>query len=232
MSSYAILSNESIKKEIEDEHIVIEPYNESQLNPCSYNITLSEYFFREKKNERTIYNPWIEDHIVERWEPGNVEIATEDNHQDLGLDIGARYILLNPNETILVASYEFIGGLKHITTMLKGRSSSCRAMLSVCAGAGWGDVGYFNRWAISVTNLSSQVKVVLPVGCSIVQIVFIQCTETKKGYQGKYQQALDNGQPLKDLIKEIRENWTPAMILPQLYKEKNVQPTFNVIKHD
>lgn len=57
-----------------------------------------------------------------------------------------RIIWITPGETILAHTNEFIGGCKSVTTMMKARSSLGRNFIEVCKCAGWGDVGYINRW--------------------------------------------------------------------------------------
>jgi len=220
--SSPILSDRRILEEKQENHVIIEPYSESQLNNCSYNVTLSEYFFREKRNpfvKEVFFNPWIEEQVAERWEPGVVNVANEWDANKLGLKVGEKYIPLAPLETILVATQEFIGGREHITTMIKGRSSAGRAFLSVCGGAGWGDVGYVNRWTLMVTNLSRFANVILPVGCSIAQIIFLECGYPNKSYGGKYQSDIGPNKDINSFLTELKEKWSPAMMLPQLYRE-------------
>ena len=228
MSSVAVYSDGRILKEmhVNHEHIVIEPFSESQLNNCSYNVTLSEYFFRENnkpKFDPIFFNPWSERHVAKRWVSAEVNVATEADAERLALKPGDKYIPLAPFETILVATQEIIGGRGHITAMVKARSSTSRSLLSVCNGAGWGDVGYINRWTLMVTNLSRFAHVILPVGCSIAQIVFLECGYPNNPYKGKYQDTNNPDMKAEDLVKELKEKWTPAMMLPQLYKEYPVE---------
>jgi dCTP deaminase len=226
MSTTAIYSDQRILKEKEKGLIIIEPFKKEQLNNCSYNVTLSKFFFREKLPQhgskapaiRRFLNPWKEQDVAKVWEEGKISVATSENASLLGLKEGDEYILLDPYETILIATNEFIGAREHITTMLKARSSASRSFLSVAHGAGWGDVGFFSRWGIAVTNMSRAATTVLPVGSSIAQIVFMECGYPLQSYQGKYQ--------LQDStidIKALMEAWTPAMILPQYYKEFPVE---------
>lgn len=232
MTTVGVYSDERILKEKEDGHIIIEPFSEKQLNNCSYNVTLSEYFFREVtpqyiekrgKFVETFLNPWCERHVAQRWQQGEVDVADEENWKKLGLKLGDKYISLKPFETILVATQEFIGGREHITTMVKGRSSGARSFLSVCGGAGWGDVGYINRWTLMVTNMSRFSDIILPVGCSIAQIVFLECGRPRSSYEGKYQSDVDPNKSVEELLQVLEEKWSPAMMLPQLYKEYPVE---------
>lgn len=127
-------------------------------------------------------------------------------------------IWIKPGETILGHTMEFIGGRNSITTMMKARSSMGRNFIEVCKVrrsfdlsrctialirfleslanqflaqcAGWGDVGYVNRWTMEITNNSRYYSIPLVVGRRIAQIVFFD-TEgiEQKSYEttGKYQ---------------------------------------------
>jgi len=66
-----------------------------------------------------------------------------------------KVIFVFPKETILAHTKEFIGGRKTVTTMMKARSSLGRNFIEVCKCAGWGDVGYINRWTLEITNNSN-----------------------------------------------------------------------------
>lgn len=228
MSSVAVYSDTRILKEIKDGHIIIEPFREEQLGNCSYNLTLSEHFFREVvppfdprtgRYKQTFLNPWCEEHVGRTWKPGMIEVATVEMAPRLGLKAGDKYISLIPMETVLVASEEFVGTREHITGMIKGRSSAGRSILSVCDGSGWGDVGYVNRWALLLTNKSPYRTIILPLGCSIAQIVFLECGHPRKSYTGKYQTVDTKGLSAQQLIEDLKKTWTPSVILPQAYKD-------------
>src|SRR5581483_6069867 len=61
-------------------------------------------------------------------------------------------ILLGPKETILGHTQEYIGGRDIVVAKMYARSSMGRNFVEVCKDAGWGDVGYFNRWTMEITN--------------------------------------------------------------------------------
>jgi dCTP deaminase len=123
-----------------------------------------------------------------------------------------------PGETILGHTQEFIGGRDHITTMMKARSSLGRSFISVCKCAGWGDVGYINRWTMEIQNTSNKYYIPLIVGRRIAQIVFfetgpIQATDYAAG--GKYQS--------EGTLAQLKKSWKPHMMLPQLYRDRDIK---------
>lgn len=127
--------------------------------------------------------------------------------EDFGLKIGDEYILLYPGESILGHTEEFIGGLKNITTMMKARSSLGRNNITICRDAGWGDIGYVNRWTLEITNNGNSI-VILPVGQRVGQIIFFYTGESDTRYAGKYQSGYD--------IDKIVANWKPNDMIPKL----------------
>jgi dCTP deaminase len=126
---------------------------------------------------------------------------------------------LAPGETILGHTQEFIGGRKSVTTMMKARSSMGRNFIEVCKCAGWGDVGYVNRWTMEITNNSRHYSIPLVVGRRIAQIVFFDSEGTIQdaSYEdkGKYQTSSD--------MQELKQKWSPYSMLPQMYKDREVQ---------
>lgn len=126
-------------------------------------------------------------------------------------------IFIEPGETILAHTNEFIGGKNYITTMMKARSSMGRNFIEICKCAGWGDVGYTNRWTMEITNNSKYYTIPLFVGQRIAQIVFFATDRphSSNTYEstGKYQTDSD--------IEILKQTWNPKMMLPKLYLDKN-----------
>jgi len=214
------LSNKRILKEKKKGDIVIAPFKKEYLNTSSYDLTLGEYYFREKKspNYMGIYNIYKKRHTEVIWgtKPEKATKAKEvvRNPELLGLDPNMRIILLDPGETILAHTNEFIGGRNHITTMMKARSSLGRNFIEVCKCAGWGDVGYTNRWTMEITNHSRRYTIPLAVGGRIAQMIFFETGEilgSDYTKTGKYQS--------KKSLKDLKKEWKPQMMLPKLYKD-------------
>lgn len=205
--------------------IIIEPYNKENLATSSYDVTLGEYYFREQRPKHlyNIYNIYDKRHTDHVW--GTLahkaktakEVFQDVKFDYIGIKPTDRIILLEPGETILAHTNEFIGGKNHITTMMKARSSLGRNFIEVCKCAGWGDVGYTNRWTMEITNNSSHYSIPLVVGRRIAQIIFFETGEIlKSDYTklGKYQSSND--------IKKMKKDWKPESMLPKLYKDRDI----------
>jgi dCTP deaminase-like len=49
-----------------------------------------------------------------------------------------------------------------------------RNFIEVCKCAGWGDIGYTNRWTMEITNNSRHYSIPLVVGRRVAQIIFFE----------------------------------------------------------
>lgn len=215
-----VLSDKEIRQEITEGNIILfDPDRDcsSNIQNCSVDITLGNYYFRNSKRiER--YNPWCEEHVKEYW--GDVQTATvvhcEVEANAVKLPVGYSYIRMEPGESILSHTREFVGGRNKITTMIKARSSLGRSNITICRDAGWGDINYVNRWTLEITNNGTS-PVILPVGARIGQIIFFYTGTPQSPYMGKYQPLIDD---TDDSISNMVNTWNPNMLLPQLYREK------------
>lgn len=138
------------------------------------------------------------------------------NYDYIGINKNDKVIFLFPGETILTHTNEFIGGKTRVTTMMKARSSIGRNFVEVCKDAGWGDVGYFNRWTMEITNNSANQIIPLVVGSRVAQIVFIEVGEVNKVYNkikdSKYQNTDD--------LEQLKKSWTPEMMIPKTWNKR------------
>ena len=214
------LSNKKIKGEIENGNIIISPYEESNLNTSSYDVRLGEYYFRENKlKDKLFYNFYDEEQVKNLWGEPQKALPSKEIFAETpaGIYENEKIILINPGETILGHTDEFIGGKNHITTMMKARSSLGRNFIQVCKCAGWGDVGFTNRWAMEISNSSQEHTIALVVGRRISQIVFFETGDIEGDdytKSGKYQTTED--------IKKLKKEWDPYSLVPKTYNDKEV----------
>lgn len=207
--------------------IVISPFTRDQLATSSYDVTLGEFFYREQppKYNHALYNIWSKEHMEHVWGADKVEKAVlakeafkKYNFKFDGIRPDDKVIVLRPGETILAHTQEFIGGKDHITTMMKARSSLGRNFIEVCKCAGWGDVGYINRWTMEITNNSKNYIIPLVVGRRIAQIIFFETGPIEaKDYAsgGKYASSAD--------VKKLTKEWKPDSMLPKLWGDKDIK---------
>ncbi len=221
------LSDRQILAELKKGDIIIHPFIKENLATSSYDLTLGEWFYPQQKPDQFdfIYNIYNKEHVENVWgkKPMRAMIAKEafKKHKIdwVGISPDEKVIILGPGETILAHTNEFIGGLDHITTMMKARSSMGRSFIEVCKCAGWGDVGYVNRWTMEITNNSKYHTIPLVVGRRIAQLIFFETgpllnAGNDYNKNGKYNSSRD--------IKVLEKTWTPESMLPKLYKDRDI----------
>ena len=219
-----VLSDAKIIEEIEKGHVVITPFNQENLSTSSYDVTLGRYYLREQKTGSAVYNPYDKKDVERVWGTEPIEAEPLSTYSaNIGRPLtnihdDDKIILIDPGETILGHTEEFIGGRDHITTMMKARSSIGRNFLEVCKCAGWGDVGYTNRWTMEITNNSRNHSIPLVVGRRIAQIVFFETAPIlgpDYTAKGKYQTTQD--------ITQIQKDWDPLSIIPKMHNDRDIR---------
>lgn len=221
------LSDRKILEHIQRGTIVIDPFVRENLATSSYDVTLGEWFFREQAPiyNHSLYNIWDKGHTDHVWGAKKPERAVPAKEAFAkykfewnGIKPTDKVIMLRPGETILAHTNEFIGGRDTVTTMMKARSSMGRNFIEVCKCAGWGDVGYVNRWTMEITNNSKNYIVPLVVGRRIAQIVFFETgpiIATDYAKRGKYQTTTD--------LKQVKKMWKPQSMIPRLWADKEIK---------
>lgn len=214
-----ILSNSQIVAQL-GKSVIIEPFDIRNVNTSSYDVTLGEWYFIEHRpnwwRRNSVYNIWDAAEVRRVWgNPARAQLIPQRYVGKFpginGLD---RVILIPPKHTILAHTNEFIGGRYDTTTMMKARSSFGRNFIEVCKCAGYGDVGYFNRWTMEITNNSRFYHIPLVVGRRIAQIVFMETGQSETDYSqtGKYQKSAS----VTDLVAQ----WKPELMLPRLDRDR------------
>jgi dCTP deaminase len=224
----SVLSKPEILRHLKAGNIIISPFNSDNIANSSYDVRLGRYFFRQDPIKHSqVLNPFYEKSLRRMYDGVEEAIFVSEIKSKLnpfhGLTAKDKVILIAPTETILAHTIEFIGGkngtkdLPAVTTEMRARSSIGRIGIAVCKCAGWGDIGYVNRWTMEITNFSN-VIIPLPVGLRIAQIVFHETVKVpeidKYARKGKYQTS--------DSITELKKNWEPEDMLPKLYKDKDL----------
>ncbi len=121
-----ILSGLEIKKQL-GKNIFIDPYNENQINPNSYNLRLSD--------ELLVYDTEI------------LDMKKANNFRKICIpDEG---IVLEPNTLYLGRTVEYTRTENYVP-MLEGRSSIGRLGLFIHVSAGFGDVGFSGYWTLEI----------------------------------------------------------------------------------
>lgn len=219
--NFSLLSDVRILEYLDSGNILIDPFDQESLGNASYDVRLGRNYYRPEVggSGQFIYNPWDEESVTGFWgEPQKAVKAASLFSDNLpsGILEDDEVIMIRPGELLLCHTEEFIGGVNGITTMMKARSSVGRTGIAVCKCAGWGDVGYTNRWTMEIHS-SLPLPVPLVVGRRMAQITFFEVGPVRDGgysQEGKYQSH--------DSIEELRDNWEPTAMLPKMWLDREV----------
>ena len=215
-----LLSRDAIVRHYQKGTIVIDPFDERKLKTTSYDVSLGEWFWREAHPDgrATVHNIYDEASTKRVWRGPFQAEGAHAVMARLGLNFANikpsdTIVILRPGETILAHTQEFIGGRHNVVTKMYARSSLGRNFVEVCKDAGWGDIGYFNRWTMEVTNNSQYFIIPLVVGRRIGQIVFYEVEPLSAAPDyvaegGKYQRSQN--------IEEVKKSWHPEMMIPRM----------------
>ena len=160
-----ILSGKEIQRHIGKE-IIIEPFDQSRVNPNSYNLTLH--------NELLVY----ENHELDMKKLNPIKRIT----------IPEEGLVLEPNRLYLGRTNEFTK-TEGFVPMLEGRSSTGRLGLFIHVTAGFGDVGFAGYWTLEIFCIQ---PIRIYPNAEICQIYYHSIEGDYEPYKsGKYQNNTD-----------------------------------------
>jgi dCTP deaminase len=170
-----VLSGHEIKNQL-GTNIIIDPFDDSRLNPNSYNLTLHHELMN------------YEEVILDMRRPNRVRRIT----------IPPEGLVLNPNQLYLGRTVERTE-TRNLVPMIEGRSSVGRLGLFVHVTAGFGDVGFCGYWTLEMFAVQ---PVRIYAGVAICQIFYHDIHGTFTEYASdKYQHNTDIQPSL--LFKEL-----------------------------
>ncbi len=171
-----ILSGLEIKNHIGRE-IIIEPFDESRLNPNSYNLSLHD--------ELLVYT--------------NETLDMKHDNPSRKIIIPHEGLTLTPGKLYLGRTAEYTRTEGYIP-MLEGRSSIGRLGICIHVTAGFGDVGFAGYWTLELFCVQ---PVRIYAGVQIAQIYYHTITTPYESYaSGKYQN--NNGIQTSMLYREFQ----------------------------
>ena len=160
-----ILSGKEIQRHIGKE-IIIEPFDQSRVNPNSYNLTLH--------NELLVYE--------------NHELDMKKLNPTKRITIPEEGLVLEPNRLYLGRTNE-LTKTEGFVPMLEGRSSTGRLGLFIHVTAGFGDVGFAGYWTLEIFCIQ---PIRIYPNAEICQIYYHSIKGDYEPYKsGKYQNNTD-----------------------------------------
>ena len=173
-----ILSDVSIRKELADGRIIIDPLDDRDVQPSSVDLRVDRYF-RVFRNDTT---PFIDPKRNQEDLTELVEVADD------------KAFILHPGEFVLGSTLEVVTLPDDLVARLEGKSSLGRLGLLIHSTAGFVDAGWSGHLTLELSNVANLPIAIYP-GMKIGQISFIRMTspaerpygstETRSKYQGQ-----------------------------------------------
>ena len=150
------LSDTHIKKAVLAGEITLTPFDESRLQPASYDILLGNTFFVNDAHSSAFIDP------VKKVYPKTNEVTVADDE----------VFVLHPGVSILGYSKDYFGSNTHLIEV-NGKSSLARIGLLVHNSAALINPGHFLNVALELCNLNN-VPILLRPNMAIAQLTFSQ----------------------------------------------------------
>jgi dCTP deaminase len=177
-SGRVVLSDKSIREELDSGGIVIDPLGEEALQPSSVDLRVDRYF-RVFRNDTT---PYIDPKKPQEDLTELVEVAENGE------------FILHPGEFVLGSTLERVALGAQLVARLEGKSSLGRMGLLIHSTAGFVDAGWDGHLTLELSNVANLPIAIYP-GMKIGQISFLRMTTeaetpygseaTKSKYQGQ-----------------------------------------------
>jgi dCTP deaminase len=171
-----VLSDKSIREELEGGGIVIEPLGDGALQPSSVDLRVDR-FFRVFRNDTTPY--------IDPKQP------QEDLTELVEVDDDGSFIL-HPGEFVLGSTLERVALGPSLVARLEGKSSLGRLGLLIHSTAGFVDAGWDGHLTLELSNVANLPIAIYP-GMKIGQISFLRMSSAaehaygSEGKRSKYQ---------------------------------------------
>lgn len=174
-----ILGGQTILDEIKNGNIEIDPFDETKINPNSYNLTLHDKLL--------VYDtPYSL--IPSSGEYRRKPLTMKFENKTRELYIPEDGLLLNPGTLYLGRTVERTFTDKYVP-MIEGRSSIGRLGLMIHVTAGFGDVGFDGTWTLEIVPVQ---PIVIYPNIEIAQIYYHTVTDTSIKYtSNKYLNQID-----------------------------------------
>jgi dCTP deaminase len=162
-----VLSDRTIRQQLEAGRIGIDPYDDELLQPSSVDVRVDR-FFRVFRNSRY---PFID---VKRPMEDLTELVEVESEEPF---------ILHPGEFVLGSTLERITLPDDLVARLEGKSSLGRLGLLIHSTAGFIDPGWDGHVTLELSNVAN-LPITIYVGMKIGQISFVQLTEAAESPYG------------------------------------------------
>ena len=154
-----ILSDRTLREQIAEGRIIIEPFEDSYVQPSSIDVRISNLF-----------------RVFRNYTAGVIDVKK--NMADLTQPVEIEpdgVFMLHPGEFVLGSTLERIGVPDDLVGRIEGKSSLGRLGLIIHSTAGFIDAGFDGHITLELTNIAT-LPITLYPGMKIGQVSFMQMT--------------------------------------------------------
>ena len=162
-----IFSDRTIKEAIGGGRILIDPYDETMVQPSSVDVRCGHLFRVFENHKYPLIDPKAPQHDLTT----SVKAGEDDP------------FILHPGEFVLGSTMELVGLDNDIVARLEGKSSLGRLGLLIHSTAGFVDPGFKGQLTLELSNVSNLPIAIYP-GMKIGQISFYQLSEPAENPYG------------------------------------------------
>jgi dCTP deaminase len=160
-----ILSDRSIREQLDMGRIVIDPLDDTLIQPSSIDVRISHLFRVFRNHSRGVIDV-----------KADTRDLTELVEMPIGDDgVGDEPFMLHPGEFVLGSTYERIGVPDDLVGRVEGKSSLGRLGLLIHSTAGFIDAGFDGHITLELANVAS-LPITLYPGMKIGQVSFMTMT--------------------------------------------------------
>jgi dCTP deaminase len=156
-----ILSDRTLREQLAAGRIVVDPFDESLIQPSSIDVRISNLFRVFRNHTRGVIDVKLD--MVDLTELIEIPEASEEP------------FILHPGEFVLGSTLERIGVPGDLVGRVEGKSSLGRLGLLIHSTAGFIDAGFDGHITLELANVAS-LPITLYPGMKIGQVSFMQMT--------------------------------------------------------
>jgi dCTP deaminase len=168
-----ILSDRSLLEQLAAGRIIVDPLDESLVQPSSIDVRISNLFRVFRNHTRGVID--VKEDLRNLTEL--IEIPADEN------GVGDEAFMLHPGEFVLGSTYERIAVPDDLVGRVEGKSSLGRLGLLIHSTAGFIDAGFDGHITLELANVAS-LPITLYPGMKIGQVSFMQMTTSAESPYG------------------------------------------------
>ena len=154
-----VLSDRTIRRQLEEGRIGVDPYDESLMQPSSLDVRVDKYF-RVFRNSRYPF----------------IDVKQEQEELTELVEIDDEAFILHPGEFVLGSTLERVRLPDDLVARLEGKSSLGRLGLLIHSTAGFIDPGWDGHVTLELSNVAN-LPITIYHRMKIGQLSFVQLTE-------------------------------------------------------